>query len=112
MKLAQGIEVGDTGLSDTAGAAGYGTAGDLNVIIGDIIQVALGFVGFIFFAYVLYGGFLWMTAQGKEEQVQTATGILKNGIVGLIIISASYAIADYVVGAIAGLGATTATPAG
>jgi len=90
--LAQGIDTSETGLSQTAVSAGFNAPDDLPNIIGDLLQGVLGFVGFIFFAYVLYGGFLWMTAQGSEEKVETAIKIIKNGAIGVIIITSAYAI--------------------
>ncbi len=65
--------------------------------IGKIIQLALSFVGIILFLVILYGGFLWMTAGGNEEQVTKARTWIKNGVIGLIIIIASYAISAFVI---------------
>lgn len=98
--LAQGISAGETGISETAGAAGFGAAANLATLIGTLINVALGFVGFVFFAYTLYGGFLWMTSRGNEETVQKAIGIIRSGIIGVIIITSAYAISTAVVNAI------------
>ncbi len=97
--IAQGITVDDTGLNETAGAsgAGYGAAGDLPALIGNIIEVALGFVGFLAFAFILYAGFLWMTAGGNEENVTKAKTMMRNAVVGFIIISAAYAIVNFVI---------------
>lgn len=95
--LAQGIDVGDTGIATTAANAGYSTeAGSITGLIGSIIQVALGFVGFIVFAYILYAGFLWMTAGGNEENVTKAQTMLRNAIIGFIIVAAAYSIAYFV----------------
>ena len=83
------------------GGTGYGTAGaaptDLLTLIGTIINVLLGFLGVIFLLLTIYAGFLWMTAQGNEEKVEKATGILKTAIIGLVIILAAYSIANFVV---------------
>lgn len=95
--LAQGIDVEDTGLSTTATEAGFGEAEDLEVVIGRIIQVVLGFMGFIFFAYALYAGVLWMTSNGNADQIKRAKGMITNGIIGLVIVSAAYSIAYFVI---------------
>ena len=95
--LAQGITVDDTGLSTTADSAGYGEAEDLEDVVGNIIQVIIGFMGFIFFAYTLYAGILWMTASGSPDKIKQAKGMITNGIIGLIIVSAAYSIAYFVV---------------
>ncbi len=84
---------------NSVGANAYGTSAptDLLTIIGTIINVALGFLGVIFLLLTVYAGFLWMTAQGNEEQTTKAKGILTTAIVGLIITLAAYSIASFVV---------------
>ncbi len=85
-------------------AYGTSTPTDLLTIIGTIINVALGFLGVIFLLLTIYAGFLWMTAQGNEEQTAKAKGILTTAIVGLVITLAAYSIAAFVVNQV-----TTAT---
>ena len=46
-----------------------GQGSDLKEIIANIINIALGFLGVLAVIFILYGGFLWMTAAGNEEQV-------------------------------------------
>lgn len=60
--------------------------------VASIIKNALLFVGTIFMIFILYGGFMWMTAGGSSEQVGKAGSYIKNSIIGLVIIFASYAI--------------------
>ena len=89
----------DTGLQKTAQTA-FGSKtppqADLAIIIGNIIKVALSFVGVIFMVLVVYGGFLWMTAGGAEPKIEKAKSILTSAVVGLVIISADYAITQFV----------------
>jgi hypothetical protein len=77
-------------------AAGVGTTRTLPEIIGSIINVVLGFLGILLLVYLLYAGFLWMTAGGSEEKVDTAKTMIKNAIIGLIIIVAAFAISSFV----------------
>jgi len=67
-------------------------AGTVSTLLG----IFLGFLGMIFLVFTVYAGFLWMTAQGSEDQINKAKGILKNSIIGLIIVVASYAITYFV----------------
>jgi TRAP-type C4-dicarboxylate transport system permease small subunit len=89
-------------LQDVAGKAGYSgvTTGDdsagIQVLIGQIIQAVLSLLGVIFLAYLIYGGYLWMTDQGNEEQVKKAKSILKNSVIGLVIVVSAYAISYFV----------------
>ncbi len=83
---------------NNVGNSAYGAAPtDLLTIVGTIINVALGFLGVIFLLLTVYAGFLWMTAQGNEEQTTKAKGILTTAVVGLIITLAAYSIASFVV---------------
>ncbi|HOX60750.1 MAG TPA: pilin [Candidatus Magasanikbacteria bacterium] len=85
------------GLDDTAnasGLAGYGT--NIPVMIGNILGSILGLVAVIFFALMLYGGVLWMTARGDDSQTKKATGTITAAIIGIMIVLASYAITSFV----------------
>lgn len=84
----------DTGLA-YAEQTGLPTT-DLRVIIANIIRVALGLLGTIAVVIVLYGGWLWMSAGGNEEQIEKAKKTLLNGVVGLIIILSAYGIVLFV----------------
>ena len=55
-------------------------------IIGYIIQFILVLVGIYFFASIIYGGYMWMTAAGNDEQVGKAKKILTRAFVGFLIV--------------------------
>lgn len=91
----------DTGLEDTGKAAGFETQGaDLSGLIGKIIGSLLGFLGVVFVVLMIYAGFLYMTAQGNEDQVTKAKDLIKNAVIGMVIISLAYAITTFVIGSI------------
>src|SRR3989339_2228008 len=54
-----------------------GTRADLSSTIGVIIKTILSLVGTIFLILMVYAGILWMTAQGNNEKVEKAQGIIK-----------------------------------
>ena len=88
-----GMEYGEQiGLSNT----------DPRVIIARVIQVALGFLGIIAVVLIMYAGWLWMTSEGNEEKIEKAKKILKNAVIGLIIILSSFAIASFVLNKLRG----------
>lgn len=86
-------------LDDAAGekGAGYKTGTEPEILIGQIIKAALSFVGVIFLLLMIYGGYLWMTARGNEEEVTKAKNLIKAAVVGLIIVLAAYAISIYII---------------
>jgi hypothetical protein len=65
--------------------------------IGLIIKGVLGLLGTLLLLMFIYGGFVWMTASGNEEKVQQANKIIKNAVIGIIIIFLSYAITDFLI---------------
>lgn len=65
-------------------------------VIGNIIKVLLMLLGTIFVILLLLGGFRWMTAQGDAKKVEEARDLIKNSVVGVVIILAAYAIAAFV----------------
>ncbi|MBI4135876.1 hypothetical protein HY477_04045 [Candidatus Uhrbacteria bacterium] len=69
--------------------AGYTTfrpgQGDIRIFLAGLIQVALSVVGVIFLIMVFYGGYLWLTAGGNEEQVTKSQGIIRYALIGFSI---------------------------
>lgn len=87
---------------------GLGT-NDPTLIVINIIQWALGLLGLLSVIFVLYGGFSWMTSGGNEKQVESAKGILKAAIIGLLIVMTAYGVAQYVLTVLATASGTTVT---
>ncbi|NIP32871.1 hypothetical protein GWN26_09970 [Candidatus Saccharibacteria bacterium] len=69
---------------------------DIRATIASIINVAMGLLGIIAVGIILIGGFQWMTAGGNEENVDKAKKRIIQGVIGLAIILASWAIARFV----------------
>jgi len=69
---------------------------DIRIIIANIIKVALSLVGTVMVVLIMYGGYLYMTAGGNEDQVAKAKSILKNAVIGLAIILSAYSITLFV----------------
>ncbi|MDD2297683.1 MAG: IPT/TIG domain-containing protein, partial [Sphaerochaetaceae bacterium] len=91
-----GTEAVSNGLSNSL------ATGDPRTIAGRVINIALGFLSVIVVGLMLYGGFIWMTANGQEEKVEQAKKIIRNAVIGLIIILASWAIATFAISRLSG----------
>jgi len=78
----------------------YLSTGSIEEIAGTVIQLVLGLLGLIALVIVLYAGFMWMTSAGNEEKISQAKKMLVAGVIGLVIILASYAITSFILGAI------------
>lgn len=83
--------------AEDLGLKEYTTAAE---IAKPIINAALGIVGVIALAIMIYGGFRWMTAAGNEDTISEAKRILTAGTIGLVIILVSWSIVYFIVKAI------------
>lgn len=107
------IDSGLTAVGETVKLPGT----DPRVIATRIINVALGLIAIVLVMIILYAGFLYMTAGGDAEKVQTAITWLRNAIIGLILILMSWGIARFVIERVlsatgGGGGGGTTTPGG
>jgi|GEM_PF-762591 len=64
--------------------------------IKKIVTAVLGIIGLIAVLYLIYGGVLYLTSGGNEEQVGKAKNVILYAIIGVIIIVLSYAIVSWV----------------
>lgn len=70
---------------------------DIRVLIARIIRVGFGLLGIIAVVIVMYGGFVWMTANGDQGKVETAKKIIINGVIGLAIILSAFGITEFII---------------
>lgn len=96
---AEPLETDDLLSTEFSDATGLGQS-DLQETIGNLINVALSFLGIVAVCIVLYGGFKWMTAGGNDEKVGEAKRLMISGLIGLAIIMSAYAIASFVISSV------------
>lgn len=88
-------------LKGAANEAGYDVAGTGSTTfastLGLVVKTAMSFIGVIFLSLMVYAGYLWMTARGKEDQVEKAQSLIRSAVIGLIITIGAYSITDFVV---------------
>jgi hypothetical protein len=71
-------------------------ASDPRSIASRIINISLGFLSIIAVSLIILAGFLWMTSGGNEEKVTKAKNILKNALIGLIIVLSAWGIVSFI----------------
>jgi hypothetical protein len=71
-------------------------ANDPRSIVSRVINIALGFLSIIAVSLIIFAGFLWMTSEGNEEKVSKAKRILKNALIGLIIVLSAWGIVSFI----------------
>ncbi|MBI4139202.1 hypothetical protein HY479_03570, partial [Candidatus Uhrbacteria bacterium] len=86
----------ETGLNEVGQTVKL-SATDPRVIATNIINVALGLMGIILVVLILYGGFVYMTSGGEAEKVDRAKKIIRNAIIGVILVLSSWGIARFVI---------------
>jgi cytochrome bd-type quinol oxidase subunit 2 len=86
-------------LNETAKETGHNTditTGSVFAITGKVINASLSIIGVLFLGLMIYGGIIWMIARGNEQNTEKAKKIIRNSIIGLIIVFAAYAITAFV----------------
>lgn len=89
-------------------AAATGGEGSFRNLARTIVNFFLYFLGFIATVMIIYGGILYVTSAGNDENVGKAKKILIYAIVGIVVILLSFAIVNTVIGG-AGTGDISAT---
>lgn len=87
-----------TNLGNGQGAAQAGS--QLPVLIGRIIRTVLGLLGIIFLVLTVYAGFVWMMARGDSKKADESKTIIKNAVIGIVIIFIAYALTGFIINAI------------
>ncbi len=95
---AQGLKDAKGILGKIGETAGYdlGKTDPADIVTG-VIKTFLSVLGIIFMILTVYGGYLWMTARGNDEQVKKAKDLIVDGIIGFIIVIGAYAITVFIV---------------
>ncbi len=104
--LAMAAPNGTYGLDDTAKKANYidetGKGDDVFTSVQKIVSTLLALVAIIFFILVVYAGVRWMTSRGSEEIVLEAKKTLESAVIGLVVITSSYALTTFIFGRLNG----------
>jgi hypothetical protein len=105
--LVNGIAFAQTPVLDAADCPAFlgtlnGCQGGLRGIVLAIINFALGFLGLLAVIMVIYGGFLYVSSAGNEENVNKAKKILLYAVLGIVVILVSFALVNTILGAASG----------
>ena len=60
------------------------------------INLAMGFLGVLVVGMIIYGGVMWLTAAGKEDQITKGKHVLMWAAIGAVVISIAWTITSYV----------------
>jgi hypothetical protein len=79
-----------------------GVPEDLCTLTSNIVNLVMGILAVILFLILVWGGVTYMTAGGNDEQTTKGRKIIFDGIIGLVIVLAAYAIGRYVISSVWG----------
>lgn len=77
-----------------------GLPGGLPDLILGIINTILILAAVIALGFIVYGGFMYITARGDEQAVEAAKGSITNAVIGLVVLGIAAAIVQFVLTAI------------
>jgi len=80
-----------------------GTPKDLTIpgILATIADMLIGMAGFYLVVMLIYGGIVYLTSAGNEKRVETGKNVITYAIIGIVIVFASYLVAQFVIQAVA-----------
>lgn len=76
-----------------------GGEGDARTLLLRIVNFFLGFLGVVAVLMVVYGGVLYVTSAGNDDNVGKAKKIILYAIIGILIILSAFALINTVFGA-------------
>lgn len=87
-------------VNQNAANLGLNATNDLITIIQNIVNVLLGFVGFLALLMVVWGGIRYIISRGNEDEVEKAKYTIFYALVGLLVIGISAALVNFVLEAL------------
>jgi hypothetical protein len=78
--------------ADDTGIGSGSELGNLSSVIAAALRFILSLLGTLMLGYMVYAGYLWMTAQGDEGEITKAKGIMINTVIGFLVVVSAWAI--------------------
>ncbi|GEM_PF-4247597 len=83
-------------LAEYVGVSGYLVELSFGGIASTFIRAALLLLGMVFISFLIYGGYLMLTAAGESKQVEKGREVLSTAVVGVAIVLAGYGITYWI----------------
>jgi len=96
-----------SGLQAAVGETGLDRNSDVFLLAGAIVKGVLSVLGVALVLVLIYAGIMWgFLSVNNPNKVQTAKDLIKNAIIGLVIVFAAYAITTFIFGSIGATGSS------
>ncbi len=96
MTLAQKLELPGGTVEGPLNRAGQPQFTNLASVVSNAIQFIFPIAGILLLAYLVWGGFDYLTSMGDAKKAEAARGKLTNAIIGFVIIFLAYWIVQIV----------------
>ena len=74
--------------------------GKIDECILKVVDYVLGLAGVLALAGIVYGGFMYITAAGNQDRVESGKSAVTYSVIGLIVIGLSYAVLQFIFNAL------------
>ena len=82
---------------------------DVTQLFFNLAEIILAITGVLMLLLFVYGGVLYLTSRGNQQQVSKATSILSGTLIGVAFTFGAYALVDYGVASLTGKVSNTGT---
>ena len=68
------------------------------VLVGNLISILMFVAGFVAIAFIIVGGFTYITSAGDPSGIKKGKDVITNAIIGLVIAMVSFGVVRYITG--------------
>ena len=79
----------------------FGAGSTVTDVVLYFINLGLAVVGIICVAFIIFGGFRYVTSAGNDETAESAKKIILNAVIGLVVTILSYVVVIVIINAVA-----------
>lgn len=76
----------------------FDTINEIWTVTANVIDILIRISGLLAVAFIIYGGFRYMTSQGEPEGLQVAKNIITYSVIGLVVAILASTIVGFVAG--------------
>lgn len=74
----------------------YGFSGTFGALVSQLINIALIVGAIAALIFILYGGFMYLTAGDEADKAEGGRRSITNGVIGLVILASAYVLWQFV----------------
>lgn len=71
---------------------------DILVLVGNVISILMFIAGVVAIAFIIVGGFMYITSSGEPANIKKAKETIVNAVIGLVIAMVSFGVVRFITG--------------